>query len=153
MLLTKFTLYAPSGSKIFPPLFVKFRHHKDVRTICYWMIISGSKKRFFNSILPVLKSISFREMIAFFHSFVSVRYLTIFILFCFALFFHFPLRVNWFFLKKKKRRRGAGGCNLPIKSLSTLLLVVNRFWSKKMWIDKHLNSPSVFMSQGAKAVL
>ena len=98
-------------------------------TDCYLMIISVARKKIFNSILPVLKSISLREIIAFFHSFVSVRYLTIFILFCFALFFHFPLRVNSIFLKKKKRRRGAGGFNLPIKSLSTLLLVVNRFWS------------------------
>ena len=106
----KFTLSAPSGSKISPSLFVKFRHHKDVRTICYWMIISGSKKRFFNSILPVLKLISLREIIAFFHSFVSVRYLTIFILFCFALFFHFPLRVNWFFFW----RREGGGLGVAI---------------------------------------
>ena len=126
MLLTKFTLYAPSGSKIFPPLFVKFRHHKDVRTICYWMIISGSKKRFFNSILPVLKSISFREMIAFFHSFVSVRYLTIFILFCFALFFHFPLRVNWFFFW----RREGGGWGLQ----STHIISVNAFVSSKPFL-------------------
>ena len=81
----------PSGSKISPSLFVKFRLYKVVITICYWIIISVSKKKFFNSIWPVLKSISLREIIAFLHSFVSVRYLTIFILFCFALFSHFTL--------------------------------------------------------------
>ena len=52
------------------------------------MIISVARKKIFNSILPVLKSISLREIIAFLQSFVSVRYLTIFILFCFI--FSFP---------------------------------------------------------------
>ena len=86
-----FTLYDPIRKQNSPSLFVKFRHYKVVITICYWMIISVSKKKFFNSIWPVLKSISLREIIAFLHSFVSVRYLTIFILFCFALFSHFTL--------------------------------------------------------------
>ena len=113
----------PSGSKISPSLFVKFRLYKVVITICYWMIISVSKKKFSNSIWPVLKSISLREIMAFLHSFVYVRYLTIFILFCFALFFHFPLWIlGW-------GGGGSGGCSLPIISLSTLLLVVNRFLS------------------------
>ena len=108
----------------------------------YWMIISVSKKKFFNSILSGLKSISLRKMIAFFHSFVPVRHLAIFILFCFALIFSFPptSKLNFFF---EKGEEGAGGCSLPIKSLSTLLVVVNRF----------LSSPLVFMSQGARTVL
>ena len=80
----------PLGSKIPPSLFVKFRHYKVVLTYCYSMIIFVAKKKFFNSIWPVLKSIILREIIAFFHSFVSVRYLIFyhFVLFCFI--FSFP---------------------------------------------------------------
>ena len=71
------------------------------------MIISVSKKKFFNSILPVLKSFSFREI----NDFVS---------FCFI--FSFIPYEYW-------AGGGAGGCSLPIISLSTLLLVINRFLS------------------------
>ena len=74
------------------------------------MIISVSKKKFFNSIffLPVLKSFSFREI----NDFVS---------FCF-IFSFFPYEY-W------AGGGGAGGCSLLIISLSTLLLVINRFLS------------------------
>ena len=73
------------------------------------MIISVSKKKFFNSILPVLKSFSFREI----NDFVS---------FCFI--FSFIPYEYW-----AGGGGGAGGCCLPIISLSTLLLVINRFLS------------------------
>ena len=89
------------------------------------MIISVARKKIFNSILPVLKSISLREIIAFLQSFVSVRYLTFYILFRFALFFHFPLRIIRFFLGGG----GPGGCSLTMTSLLTFLFVVNRFLS------------------------
>ena len=74
------------------------------------MIISVSKKKFFNSIffLPVLKSFSFREI----NDFVS---------FCFI--FSFIPYEYW------AGGGGAGGCSLLIISLSTLLLVINRFLS------------------------
>ena len=74
------------------------------------MIISVSKKKFFNSILPVLKSFSFREI----NDFVS---------FCFI--FSFIPYEYW----AGGGGGGAGGCCLPIISLSTLLLVINRFLS------------------------
>ena len=90
----------------------------------YWMIISVSKKKFFNSILSGLKSISLRKMIAFFHSFVPVRHLAIFILFCFALIFSFPptSKLNFFFWK-----RGGGGWGLQ----SPHKISVNAFSSGK----------------------
>ena len=90
-----------SGSKISPSLFVKFLNGNGLLFNDY---LCGKKENF-QFYLPVLKSISLREIIAFLQSFVSVRYLTFKILFWFALFFHFPLRIIRFFL-------GGGGRGL-----------------------------------------
>ena len=113
----KFTLYDPFRKQNSPSLFVKFRHYKVVLTYCYSMIISVAKKKFFNSIWPVLKSISLREIIAFFHSFVSVSYL---------IFYHFFFVLLYFLISPLQILRGFRG--EPFF-----------FFLWKMSIDKHLN--------------
>ena len=76
------------------------------------MIISVARKKIFNSILPVLKSISLREIIA-----------------SFKALFPSDISLFKFYFAIVFGGGAVGGCSLTMISLSTFLFVVNRFLS------------------------